>query len=424
MHASTIDHGRRRLSIWLVNPYDDIPGEDLPPMRYWSLARALALRGHDVTWWTADWSHRRKAPRRPPVGVRESDGFTLELVPVRQYARNVSLARIASHRDFGRNLERRADGLVAAGTLSRPDVILASLPPLEGPEAAIRLAARYGARFVLDIMDLWPETFERLLPGPECVRRWTGRVLLTRMRARRRAIVAAAAGISAATHTYLDATLAGTRPEVPRHVCYLGADLRPHAAARETTPTAADRPLQCVYAGSLEAGQDLHTLIEAARLLAAGPSPVALHVAGSGSLESAMRSAAASLQGNCRLKVHGLLTTAGYLALLAGCDVGLVLVRPQSRVAVPYKACDYAAAGLALVNGLPGELQQLIQRHAAGVAYVAEDAPSLAAAVGRLAADRPLVASLREGSRALAAAAFDREITYARFAEWIERHAD
>ena len=55
------------LSIWIVNPFDDIPGEGLPPLRYWSLARVLAGRGHDVTWWTAAWSHRRKAPRATPL---------------------------------------------------------------------------------------------------------------------------------------------------------------------------------------------------------------------------------------------------------------------------------------------------------------------------------------------------------------------
>ena len=36
------------LTIWIVNPFDDIPGEGLPPLRYWSLARILAARGHDI----------------------------------------------------------------------------------------------------------------------------------------------------------------------------------------------------------------------------------------------------------------------------------------------------------------------------------------------------------------------------------------
>ena len=124
------------LSIWIVNPFDDIPGEGLPPLRYWSLARVLACRGHDVTWWTAAWSHRRKAPRSTPLLTRDEEGFAVRLVAVRPYTKNVSFARLASHRDFGRTFERLAHESIASGQLERPDVILASLPPLEGPEAA------------------------------------------------------------------------------------------------------------------------------------------------------------------------------------------------------------------------------------------------------------------------------------------------
>ena len=233
--------------------------------------------------------------------------------------------------------------------------------------------------------------------------------------------MAAADAISAATHTYLDETLGGMRPDVPSHVCYLGADLRAQSSEGRARPSrSANEPLHCVYAGSLEAGQDLETLVEAARLLAARAVPVVLHVAGTGRLESFLRTAAADLRGACRLEVHGLLPTPRYHDLLAACDVGLVLVKPESRVAVPYKACDYAAAGLALVNALPGELQRLVDDHGAGLAYAAGDPGSLADAIARLAADRGMLATMRAGSRALAAAAFDRDRTYTRFADWLE----
>ena len=89
-------------------------------------------------------------------------------------------------------------------------------------------------------------------------------------------------------------------------------------------------------------------------------------------------------------------------------------------VAVPYKACDYAAAGLAIVNSLPGELQRLIDEHAAGVAYTAGDAASLARAIAGFAADRSRLNACRQGARRLAAAEFDRERTYPKFADWLE----
>ena len=118
--------------------------------------------------------------------------------------------------------------------------------------------------------------------------------------------------------------------------------------------------------------------------------------------------------------VHGLLSRRDYVALLGRCQVGLVCVKPESMVALPNKACDYAAAGLALVNSLPGELQARLDRFAAGVAYTAGDAASLAGAIAGLAADRKRLTSMRQAARRMAERELDREQTYATFADWIE----
>ncbi|MFM7521507.1 MAG: glycosyltransferase, partial [Planctomycetota bacterium] len=161
-------------------------------------------------------------------------------------------------------------------------------------------------------------------------------------------------------------------------------------------------------------------LVAAARSLSATGTRAVLHVTGTGPLEPMLRSAAASLRGSCELTVHGLLARADYVKLLGGCDVGLVLVKPESLVAVPYKACDYAAAGLALVNSLPGELAELIETHDAGIQYAAGDGTSLANAIATLAADRRRLLTMRHAARRLAIATFDRDRTYPRFADWLE----
>jgi glycosyltransferase involved in cell wall biosynthesis len=126
------------------------------------------------------------------------------------------------------------------------------------------------------------------------------------------------------------------------------------------------------------------------------------------------------MSGSCRLTVHGLLGRREYVRLLDRCEVGLVCVKPESMVAMPYKAGDYAAAGLALVNSLPGELQDLIDRYDAGVGYAAGDAASLAQAIAGLAADRRRLFAMRQAARRLAERELDREQTYAAFADWIE----
>jgi len=421
----------RPLTVWLVNPFDDIPGEGLPPLRYWTLARVLAARGHDVTWWTATWSHRRKAIRTAPLGIRDDEGFAVRLVAVRPYKKNVSLARIGSHRDFGRTFERLANESISSGQLERPDIILASLPPLEGPEAAARLARRLDATFVLDVQDLWPETFGRLLPGPRFLQRLLAPFVVGAMQNRRKALLKAANAVSATTLTFVEKVLCGVPQSLPRHVCYVGAypqefDSPPRTSHHVPQPdgeshAALDVPsLECVYAGSLEAGQDLDVLAAAVRQLSAAGVKATIHVAGTGSAEAGLRRAAAVLGGSSRLEVHGLLPRQAYVNLLSRCDVGLVCVKPESQVVLPNKACDYAAAGLALVNSLPGELQRLIDEHAAGVAYTAGDAASLAQAIMGLAADRTRLAAYRQGARRLVAAEFDREQTYPKFADWLE----
>ncbi len=421
----------RPLSVWLVNPFDDITGEGLPPLRYWTLARVLAARGHDVIWWTATWSHRRKAIRSAPLGIREDEGFAVRLVAVRPYEKDASLARIGSHRDFGKTFERLANESVSSGQLERPDIILASLPPLESPEAAARLAKKLDATFVLDLMDLWPETFDRLLPGPGFLKRLIAPFILGGMLKRRQALVAAADAVSSATKTYADSALRDAPESLPRHVCYVGAypqefssppRLMNHVPAAGTDQSASPEPvaIECVYAGTLEAGQDLDVLAGAARLLSAAGVKATIHVAGTGAGEASLTRAADAIGGSCRLQVHGLLPRQAYVNLLSRCDVGLVCVKPESLVAVPYKACDFAAAGLAIVNSLPGELQRLIDEHAAGVAYTAGDAASLARAITGFAADRSRLNACRQGARRLAAAEFDRERTYPKFADWLE----
>ncbi|MFM8733702.1 MAG: glycosyltransferase [Pirellulales bacterium] len=421
----------RPLTVWLVNPFDDIPGEGLPPLRYWTLARVLAARGHDVIWWTATWSHRRKAIRSAPLGIRDDEGFAVRLVAVRPYGKNVSFARMGSHRDFGQTFERLANESISSGQLERPDIILASLPPLESPEAAARLAKRVDATFVLDVMDLWPETFDRLLPGPGFFKRLIAPFVLGGMLKRRQAVLAAADAASAATHTYAEAVLRDAPAALPKHVCYVGGYPQEfptpprlvnqvpladgHVSATAETPV-----IECVYAGTLEAGQDLDVLPAAARQLSAAGVRGTIHVAGTGAGEAGLRRAAAALNGSCRLEVHGLLPRQAYVSLLSRCHVGLVCVKPESRVVVPYKACDYASAGLAIINSLPGELQSLVDEHAAGVSYTAGDPGSLAKAISGFAADRQQLLACRQGARHLAAAAFDRERTYPKFADWLE----
>ena len=147
---SRFDPPPHPLSIWIVNPFDDIPGEALPPLRFWTLCRVLAGRGHEVIWWSSTWSHRRKAVRKTPVGVVANEGFSVRLVPVRPYAKNVSWSRFRSHRDFGRALERMAQERLGHLRLREPAAALSGGPGSAPPASRNDRPSEIRALDVLD----------------------------------------------------------------------------------------------------------------------------------------------------------------------------------------------------------------------------------------------------------------------------------
>jgi glycosyltransferase involved in cell wall biosynthesis len=422
------------LSIWIVNPLDDIPGENLPPQRSWSLARILASRGHDVTWWSATWSHRRKAIRSAPVGVLEDEGFTVRLAAVRPYDNDMSLARFASHRDFGRTFERLANESIAAGQLERPDIILASLPPLDGAEAAARIARRLDAEFVVDVLEIWPEILEPFLPGPTLLRPFTKRLLLGDMHRRRDAILAAADAIVASSQGCIDAVAKAASADLPRLVIPLGGHPQPfpppprmidHVPMAAGTPAPhppgrTHRPLACVHVGRLGVEDDFETLTAAVRQLSTAGVEGVVHVVGIGRRVAALRTAAEAMKGPFRMMVHGLLDLQEWIDLLVRCDIGLVLAKPESVTALPPDAFDYAAAGLAIVSGLRGDLAQCLAEAGSGMAYSSGDPASLARVIKTLDEDRPQLLQMRQASRRLAEQMFDREKLAAAHADWLE----
>ena len=37
------------MTVWIENPFDNLPAEGFRPQRYWLMAEAFAKAGHDVT---------------------------------------------------------------------------------------------------------------------------------------------------------------------------------------------------------------------------------------------------------------------------------------------------------------------------------------------------------------------------------------
>ena len=376
------------MNVWIANPFDNLPPEGARPQRYWLMARAFARAGHRVTLWSSDFSHARKAPRALVDGARwEGDGFRLVLVPTPPYPRNVCLRRILSHRAFARNLRTLAEL-----EPQRPDLVIASLPPLASAAALADFCRARGIAFVVDVMDAWPENFARVVP------RWT----LAPLRARARRIYRSAQGVSGVATRYIDLAKS-YGAQCPTHLAYHGIELTPPPPVH-----AEGGAFRLVYAGTMGKSYDLETVIDAVREM----SDVELELAGAGPKEAALRVRA---EGCARIFFHGYLGDEELRALLARADAGLVPMFDESCVGVPYKLADYAAAGVPVVNTLHGETERLLAKYGAGVTCVAGDMRALCAAVADLRARD--AAALRAGALSIARL-FDAEAVYSDYVAW------
>lgn len=198
------------------------------PQRFWLMARAFARAGHGVVYWTSDFSHAQKR-RRVFVVENPDPAIEVRMVSTRPYPRNICLRRVFSHRALAR------EWLRLAGAMSeRPDVIVASTPPLSLCAAALDFSRRVGAFFVADIMDAWPETFYRVAPA----------FLFAPLRATARHIYRSADAVSAVAARYLDLA-ASYGATAPTHLAYHGIALYPDSLAPFRVPTrAAGAPLR------------------------------------------------------------------------------------------------------------------------------------------------------------------------------------
>ena len=411
------------MRVWIVNPFDNLPLEGTRPQRYWLMARAFARAGHDVVLWTSDFSHARKAKRAldaercvsRPDGSLLCGGFRLVLVPTPGYPRNICLRRIWSHRAFARRWRARAEAEPA------PDVLVVSLPPLAlGAQAHAYAAAHPGVRFVADVQDAWPESFEQVAP------RWT----LAPLRRVAGRIYRGADAISGVAERYVELarSYGATAPmavfplgiEMPARFMRTGDRCAPEmeelraGGRRATQVRGADgRTVRLVYAGMMGTSYDLGTLVDVVK----GDGALSLDLAGAGPGETRLRARA----GDCpRIRFRGYLGETALRDFLSDGDAGVVPTYDASCVGIPGKLADYLAAGLPVLNALHGETERLLAEHGAGFTYRAGDADSLRDAVARLrAADRT---ALRAGAARLAAR-FDADRVYGGYVEWIVARA-
>ncbi len=407
------------MHVWIVNPFDPLPGDPEQEGRYATLARQLVQRGHRVVWWTSSFSHRFKRPvdqaairaacAAAHIGVR----FT-EAPP---YQRNVSYARIRNHAALAKRF--RAEALQAT---ERPDVIVISSPPPVLAHVGTAVAQQLDARSIIDVQDLWPDNFKSLVAP--LWRPFLAPAIWALRRNVRRAARQCDAIVGVAD-AYVEDSYKEAGARKPTATIPLGIDLAAFDAAAEAGEceefTKPDDHVWLAYTGSLNRNYDFLTILRAVVQLGDElPDHVRFFLTSRGEL--ADEAARIVRENDLRnVTLTGFLEFETWAHLLSQCDAGFNASFPEAMIFLPNKIFYYFAAGAAVLNTIPGQCSRIVRDAGCGLDYEAGNVASCAEVIKRVVFDDDARERMRQESRHLAETVYDRARLFPRYAELIEQ---
>lgn len=370
-------YARPAMRILLLTQYFH-PEMTAAPLRLRPLAAGLVRRGHDVEVVCEVPNHPagvvHEGYRRRPLLRREVDGMRVSYVWVYATPSKAVAARMTNYATYA------ASATIAAAARRRPDVILASSPPLSVGAVGAVLSKRFRVPWVFDVRDLWPE-----------VARALGEVSNPRLLAfaswLERRLYRSAAAITTVTESFVE-HVAGVTDRakvhlVPNGTTRMWLDLATMEVDRAELGLPADRFLW-TYAGNVGLSQGLGIAVRAAELLGDG---FQLLILGDGASRPTLAKQAEALPDG-RVVFRDPVPAEVAARVMRASDALLVPLAddPVLGKTIPIKLYDSCAVGRPVVIAAPGESRRLAEQ-GAGLAVRPGDPAALAEAIRRLASE-------------------------------------
>lgn len=303
--------------------------------------------GYDVSILSADFDHRNK--RKYQVERKN-----LNYVHVRHYKKNLSIARILSHREFAQKAFKYAEKM-------RPDIIYVSTPP----NFLFRYASVYKKKYktskiIFEIGDMWPET----LPVSNTIKKLIS-PCLNGWRMLRNKYIRCADGMifeCELFYKYLRDIVAG----IPSEIIYLTKDLN----GKETKVSAPSlkNGLSLCYVGSLNNIFDENLTSEFLNQIAL-KYPVTFHLIGDGEKKNQFL----KMLRNVKIIDHGIVYDETEKAeIYSQCHMALNLMKTNVFVGLTMKSIEYFAAGLPVINNIPEDTFKIIKANQCGYNYIGD----------------------------------------------------
>ena len=415
------------MRVWIIKIGEPVPHlhaeADDRLFRAGLMAQALHARGHEVTWWSAQFHHQLKYMRDVATStpVRPNpDGPGMIFLPSRGYTSHISPKRFLDHRDVRRAFERLAP------EQPRPDVILCAWPTIDLAFAAVQFGRAHDIPVVLDIRDLWPDIFYERITAK------TGLPFKGYFwpyeRMGKRAMQGADAVISI-TNGMLEwgqkrfARETNERDRVfyqSQNATVLGEDL---AFWQDKGVDLSTPKTRLVWAGTLISDLDIQTLLKAIETLpATAAQELEFVFCGSGDLSPQIEEMAKRLP---HVVFGGWVSQDALNALYARSHIGMMcyLDRFDFQLSIPNKVADFTRSNMRILTNLKGEMQRVLGPEDLLIPYPTGDVDTLRAKLVEIAQMPEPYRTPAPRARALFDRLFDAGKVMPEFVRYIEQIA-
>ncbi|KHD89998.1 MAG: hypothetical protein OM95_00265 [Bdellovibrio sp. ArHS] len=371
------------MKVWLVTVGEPLPTDSggVRLLRVGILANMLSEAGHEVVWWNSTFDHSQKKHRASSnTDIQYKDNFLIKLLRGCGYSANISLRRIWDHLLVARQFKK------LSRNMSKPDVILCSLPTLELSWATVSYGRKHGVPVILDIRDLWPDLFLEHVPAKL---RFVAKLLLLPMKWMAIHSCRRATAITGCAPDFVEwgLNLANRKANPTDKYFPFGYSVGKISAtelesaktkwqSKGITRNRAD--LIACFFGTLGAQFDIETVIESARQLKDKNASALFVICGAGESLERYKNLAKDLDS---VIFPGWVGAADIKALMDISDVGLAPYYESVgfKGNIPNKTIEYLSAGLPVVSSLRGYFEDFLREQQCGVSYAAGDSQALTA---------------------------------------------
>ena len=371
--------------------------------RYRSFAEILCKR-YELEVVTSTFCHLTKTQRDEKKLHLEALPYKMKLCYEKGYKTNISLQRIFSYTQFGRNVLRYLK------IRKKPDLIIVSVPSLAVADYVSKYAKDNDIPLIIDIQDLWPEAFKMAIHIPIL-----SDILFAPMMYQANQIYSRANVIMGVSNTYV------ARGKLVNAMAdtlsiYIGTDseLVRKATAGLEFPRKEDK-FVVAYIGALGYSYDIKGVIDAIKLLKDEEhmDNIKFIVMGDGVCREDFESYAQKSSIDCEFT--GLLEYGKMMKTLMVCDVAVNPIVGRSASSIINKVSDYAAAGVPVINTQNSkEYRDLLDRYKAGINVENGNIRELAYAIRRFYSDPDYKDETGHNEKKMFEEVFDRKNNYPR----------